>query len=106
VEWRDALGVSPYSRLPVDVKALRSLGKGRNRLAHVHGRTLGRGEQGGELRFSGDALTLDQLPEHQLRRLAGAGLSAETVSRCNAAALADEPTDDPDDLPATWAASA
>ena len=29
-----------------------------NRLAHVHGRTLGRGEQGGELRFSGDALTL------------------------------------------------
>jgi hypothetical protein len=55
---------------------------------------------------SGDALTLDQLPEDKLRRLASAGVSPETVARCNAAALAAEPTDDPDDLPATWAASA
>ena len=58
VGWRDALGVPPYSRPPDDVKGLHSLGKGRNRLAHVHGRSFGRGEQGGELRLSGYALTL------------------------------------------------
>jgi hypothetical protein len=55
---------------------------------------------------SGDALTLDQLPADILRRLGSAGVSPETVARCNAAAPVDEPLDDPDDLPATWAASA
>jgi hypothetical protein len=54
----------------------------------------------------GDALTLDQLPADILRRLGSAGVSPETVARCNAAAPVDEPLDDPDDLPATWAASA
>jgi hypothetical protein len=54
----------------------------------------------------GEALTLDQLPADILRRLGSAGVSPETVARCNAAAPADEPLDDPDDLPATWAASA
>ena len=55
---------------------------------------------------NGEAATLDQLPADILRRLASAGVSAETVARCNATAPADEPLDDPDDLPATWAASA
>jgi hypothetical protein len=49
----------------------------------------------------GEALTLDQLPADILRRLSSAGISPETVARCNAAA----PADDPDDLPATWAST-
>jgi hypothetical protein len=44
---------------------------------------------------NGTAETLDDLPDDILRRLATAGVSAETVARCNTAAM--------DDLPATWA---
>ena len=49
----------------------------------------------------GAAQTLDQLPVPILQRLAGAGVSVETVVRCNG-----EPTttEDPDDLPAAWSA--
>ena len=56
----------------------------------------------------GETLELAQLPRNILARLAKSGVSPETVARCNAAAEAAEaePADDPDDLPATWAASA
>jgi hypothetical protein len=50
---------------------------------------------------NGAAQTLDQLPAATLQRLATVGVSAETVARCNAET---EPTNDPDDLPAAWAA--
>jgi hypothetical protein len=46
---------------------------------------------------NGAASTLDQLPKATLERLASAGVSAETVARCNGA-------EDPGDLPAAWAA--
>jgi hypothetical protein len=52
---------------------------------------------------NGEAATLDKLPVDTLQRLARSGVSAQTVARCNATAPA---ADDPDDLPATWAASA
>lgn len=45
---------------------------------------------------NGEAATLDKLPDDILRRLVTAGVSAETVARCNAPTAAD-------DLPATWA---
>jgi hypothetical protein len=55
----------------------------------------------------GEATSLEQLPQNILARLAKSGVSPETVERCNAAAEAlEQPTDDPDDLPAAWAASA
>jgi hypothetical protein len=44
---------------------------------------------------NGAAETLDKLPIATLQRLAEAGVSAETVARCNG-------TEDPDDLPAAW----
>jgi len=44
---------------------------------------------------NGAAETLDKLPVATLRRLAEAGVSAETVARCNG-------SEDPDDLPAAW----
>jgi len=44
----------------------------------------------------GSTTELAQLPADILTRLARSGVSPETVARCNA-------TDDPDDLPATWA---
>lgn len=46
---------------------------------------------------NGAAETLDKLPVLTLRKLAKAGVSAETVARCNGA-------EDPDDLPAAWSA--
>lgn len=54
----------------------------------------------------GNAIGLADLPQNLLARLAKSGVSPETVARCNAAAEAlTEPADDPDDLPATWAAA-
>lgn len=54
----------------------------------------------------GETLDISELPRNILARLAKSGVSPETVARCNAAAEAlTEPADDPDDLPATWAAS-
>jgi hypothetical protein len=47
----------------------------------------------------GEAHSLDQLPVHILQRLAGAGVSAETVVRCNGATTVLD-----DDLPAAWSA--
>jgi len=52
---------------------------------------------------NGNAQTLEQLPVSTLRRLAKGGVSGETVERCNAAL--EVSTDDPDDMPATWAVS-
>ena len=54
------------------------------------------------------ANSMGQLPDDVLSRLARVGASVETIDRWNASAdvIEDEPTDDPDDLPATWAASA
>ena len=46
----------------------------------------------------GEAHSLDQLPVGILQRLAGAGVSAETVVRCNGASTILD-----DDLPAAWA---
>jgi hypothetical protein len=46
----------------------------------------------------GSAETLDQLPVATLQKLVKHGISAETVARCNG----DD--EDPDDLPAAWAA--
>lgn len=46
----------------------------------------------------GEASQLDQLPVVILQRLAGAGVSAETVVRCNGATTILD-----DDLPAAWA---
>lgn len=55
----------------------------------------------------GETTELAQLPRNYLARIAKNGVSPETVARCNAAAEAtEEPIDDPDDLPAAWAASA
>ena len=56
----------------------------------------------------GETTDLARLPRNILARLAKSGVTAETVERCNAAAaaLTEQPADDPDDLPATWAASA
>jgi len=58
----------------------------------------------------GRATNPEHLPQDLLARLAKSGVSAETVARCNAAAEPpteeEEPTDDPDDLPVAWAASA
>ena len=45
----------------------------------------------------GEAHSLDQLPVGILQRLAGAGVSAETVVRCNGATTVLD-----DDLPAAW----
>jgi hypothetical protein len=57
---------------------------------------------------NGAATALADLPRPLLDRVIQQGISAETVAKCNAdAAPADpdpEPTDDPDDLPAAWAA--
>lgn len=47
----------------------------------------------------GEAHSLDQLPVGVLQRLAGAGVSAETVVRCNGATTVLD-----DDLPAAWSA--
>jgi hypothetical protein len=47
----------------------------------------------------GEASSLDDLPRNMLARLAKSGVTPQTVERCNAA-----PADDPDDLPAAWAA--
>ena len=47
----------------------------------------------------GEASSLVDLPHNMLARLAKSGVTPQTVERCNA-----EPTDDPDDLPAAWAA--
>ena len=47
----------------------------------------------------GEAHSLDQLPVGILQRLAGAGVSAETVVRCNGATTVLD-----DDLPAAWSA--
>ena len=47
----------------------------------------------------GEAHSLDQLPVGVLQRLAGAGVSAETVVRCNGATTVID-----DDLPAAWSA--
>ena len=47
----------------------------------------------------GEASSLDQLPVGILQRLAGAGVSAETVVRCNGATTVLD-----DDLPAAWSA--
>jgi hypothetical protein len=47
----------------------------------------------------GEANSLDQLPVGILQRLAGAGVSAETVVRCNGATTVLD-----DDLPAAWSA--
>jgi hypothetical protein len=52
---------------------------------------------------------LADLPAATLTRIISQGISAETVAKCNAdaapaAELEPEPTDDPDDLPAAWAA--
>lgn len=47
----------------------------------------------------GEASQLDQLPVAILQRLAGAGVSAETVVRCNGATTILD-----DDLPAAWSA--
>jgi hypothetical protein len=47
----------------------------------------------------GEASSLDQLPVGVLQRLAGAGVSAETVVRCNGATTVLD-----DDLPAAWSA--
>ena len=53
------------------------------------------------------ATCLEELERHQLARLAKSGVSPETVARCNAAAEAlVTPTDEADDLPATWQESA
>ena len=51
----------------------------------------------------GAADTLEELPRHQLARLAKSGISPESAQRWNTAADAlTEPADDPDDLPASW----
>jgi hypothetical protein len=50
---------------------------------------------------------LADLPAATLGRIISQGISAETVTKCNAdaaPAAEPEPTDDPDDLPAAWAA--
>jgi hypothetical protein len=50
---------------------------------------------------------LADLPAATLSRIAQQGISPETVAKCNAdaaPAAEPEPTDDPDDLPAAWAA--
>ena len=50
---------------------------------------------------------LADLPTATLARIISQGISAETVAKCNADAAPatdPEPTDDPDDLPAAWAA--
>jgi hypothetical protein len=47
----------------------------------------------------GEASSLVDLPHNMLARLAKSGVTPQTVERCNAA-----PADDPDDLPAAWAA--
>jgi hypothetical protein len=55
----------------------------------------------------GETAVLSELPKNMLARLAKSGVSTETVVRCNEAGLpgdGDEATDDPDDLPAAWAA--
>jgi hypothetical protein len=50
------------------------------------------------LEFSkGTTIDLSNAPPDVLARIAKQGISPQTVERCNAA-----PTDDPDDLPATW----
>ena len=57
---------------------------------------------------NGESTDLAELPLNHLARLAKSGVSPETVERCNAAAeaLIEVPAEDPDDLPAAWAASA
>ena len=57
---------------------------------------------------NGESTDLAELPLNHLARLAKSGVSPETVERCNAAAeaLTEVPLEDPDDLPAAWAASA
>lgn len=57
---------------------------------------------------NGESSDLAELPLNHLARLAKSGVSPETVERCNAAAeaLTEVPLEDPDDLPAAWAASA
>jgi hypothetical protein len=59
-----------------------------------------------ELSSDGEAIELSQLPKNILARLAKSGISPESAERWNAAAepIDAEPTDDPDDLPAAWAA--
>jgi hypothetical protein len=55
----------------------------------------------------GSCEALEELPHNMLARLAKSGVTPETVARCNAAYEpedADEAADDPDDLPAAWAA--
>ena len=59
-----------------------------------------------ELSSDGEAIELSQLPKNILARLAKSGISPESAERWNAAAepIDAEPTEDPDDLPAAWAA--
>jgi hypothetical protein len=56
---------------------------------------------------SGEATELAQLPRNYLARLAKNGVTPESAAKWNAAGEAmTESTEDPDDLPAAWAASA
>jgi hypothetical protein len=59
---------------------------------------------------NGEATELAQLPRNYLARLAKNGVSPESAERWNAVgeppAEEEDPTDDPDDLPVAWAASA
>jgi len=55
---------------------------------------------------NGEAIELAQLPRNYLARLAKNGVTAESAAKWNAAGEAlSEPAEDPDDLPATWAAA-